>query len=74
MTDDLPPAAAPTAPVQPVMTARPMTKIFSEWAVDIAWPGGHKDTVNGFRDEAHARGWIKHESAAWIARLRGPRH
>ena len=46
---------------------------FSEWSVEIIWPSGHKDKVTGFRDEAHARGWIAQESKAWIAEMRAPR-
>jgi hypothetical protein len=46
---------------------------FSEWSVEIVWPSGHKDKVTGFRDEAHAKGWIAHESKAWIAKMRAPR-
>jgi hypothetical protein len=46
---------------------------FSEWVVEVTWPSGHKDTVQSFKSEAHALGWIKHESAAWIGKARGPR-
>lgn len=46
---------------------------FSEWSVEIVWPSGHKDKVTGFRDEAHAKGWIAHESKAWVAQMRAPR-
>ena len=46
---------------------------FSEWSVQIVWPSGHKDKVTGFRDEAHAKGWIAHESKAWVAQMRAPR-
>jgi len=47
--------------------------IFSEWYVLVTWPSGHTDRVQSFKSEAHARGWIEHESAGWIADKRGPR-
>jgi hypothetical protein len=47
--------------------------IFSEWYVLVTWPSGHTDRVQSFKNEAHARGWIEHESAGWIADKRGPR-
>lgn len=56
----------------PIMTPRP-SGFFSEWYVQVDWPGGHREKVQAFRDEAHARGWIEHESQAWIAKMRGPR-
>jgi hypothetical protein len=46
---------------------------FSEWCVHVAWPSGYKEIVNGFKNEAHARGWIEHESEKWIDEKRGPR-
>ena len=46
---------------------------FSEWYVLVTWPSGHTERVEAFRDEAHARGWIAQDSAAWIAKARGPR-
>jgi len=57
---------------EPIMTPK-AGGFFSEWSVEIAWSSGHKDKVTGFRDEAHARGWIAHESKAWIAQMRAPR-
>jgi hypothetical protein len=57
---------------QPTMTPKPLA-FFSEWCVEIAWPSGHKEKVNGFKNEAHAKGWIEHESAAWMDKVRGPR-
>jgi hypothetical protein len=56
----------------PIMEPRPLS-IFSEWYVHIVWPSGHEERVDGFRNEAHARGWIAQESKAWIAKARGPR-
>jgi hypothetical protein len=47
--------------------------IFSEWYVQVTWPSGHKERVQAFTSEAHARGWIAQESEAWIAEARGPR-
>ena len=46
---------------------------FSEWCVHVVWPSGFKETVNGFKNEAHARGWIEHEADKWIDSKRGPR-
>ena len=46
---------------------------FSEWYVQVTWPSGHTEVVQSFKNEAHARGWIAQESAAWIAKARGPR-
>jgi hypothetical protein len=46
---------------------------FSEWYVQIVWPDGRKKRVDGFSSEAHARGWIEHESRAYIADLTGPK-
>ena len=56
----------------PIMTPR-SGGFFSEWYVQVVWPGGHTEKVQSFKDEAHARGWIEHESKAWIAKVRGPR-
>ena len=39
----------------------------------VAWPSGYKEVVNGFKNEAHAKGWIEHESEKWIDEKRGPR-
>ena len=50
----------------PSLTPRQLT-FFSEWYVEIAWPNGRKRRVDGFSSEAHARGWIEHESSNWIA-------
>ncbi len=47
--------------------------VFSEWCVLVTWPSGYTEKVMSFRDEAHALGWIKSESAAWIDKTRGPR-
>jgi len=57
---------------EPIMTPK-AGGFFSEWSVQIVWPSGHKDKVTGFRDEAHAKGWIAHESKAWVAQMRAPR-
>ena len=46
---------------------------FSEWYVLVTWPSGHKEKVQAFTSEAHARGWIAQEGPAWIAKARGPR-
>jgi hypothetical protein len=46
---------------------------FSEWYVLIAWPSGYKEKLHGFKNEAHARGWIAKDSAAWLDEKRGPR-
>ena len=56
----------------PTMEPRPFG-VFSEWYVLVRWPSGHTEKVQSFRSEAHARGWIAQESAAWIAKARGPR-
>jgi hypothetical protein len=56
----------------PTFEPRPLG-IFSEWYVQIVWPSGHKERVDGFKNEAHARGWIATESAAWLDSTRGPR-
>ncbi len=53
-------------PAAPTLTPQSMG-FFSEWCVVVVWPDGRRKRVNGFRDEAHARGWIEHESAAWLA-------
>ena len=50
----------------PTMTPRELPG-FSDWYVVIAWPDGSQRRVNGFTSEAHAKGWIAHESAAWLA-------
>lgn len=57
---------------RPTMTPRQMG-FFSDWYVQVVWPSGAKDRVDGFASEAHARGWIEHESAAWIDRATRPR-
>jgi len=59
-------------PDEPIMTPK-AGGFFSEWSVEIVWASGHKDKVTGFRDEAHAKGWIAHESKAWVAQMRAPR-
>ncbi len=41
--------------------------IFSEWYVKIVWPNGKTERVDGFTSEAHARGWIEHDSEVWLA-------
>ena len=56
---------------EPIFTPRPMG-FFAEWYVQVVWPNGYKQKVNGFRDEAHARGWIAHESKDWVIQQRGP--
>jgi hypothetical protein len=55
----------------PTMTPRQLG-FFSDWYVDIRWPNGAKQRVDGFTSEAHARGWIEHESASWLANSRRP--
>jgi hypothetical protein len=55
----------------PTMTPRQMN-MFSDWYVVVVWPDGHKQQVNGFKDERHARGWIEHESQAWLAKAARP--
>lgn len=55
----------------PTMTPRQMG-FFSEWYVQVVWPNGYKQEVHGFRDEAHARGWIAQEGRAWVVQQRGP--
>jgi hypothetical protein len=57
----------------PTMTPRPLS-FFSDWYVEVVWPDGDKQKVTGFESEAHARGWIEHESKAWLARARRPRN
>jgi hypothetical protein len=53
---------------KPIMTPHALG-FFSEWYVLVEWPNGRKQKVNGFKNEAHARGWIEQESAAWIANI-----
>ncbi len=57
---------------KPTFTPKSMG-FFSEWYVQVVWPSGYKENVNGFRNEAHAKGWIEHESEKWIDEKRGPR-
>jgi len=52
---------------KPTMTPHQLPT-FSEWCVQVVWPNGREKRVNGFENEAHARGWIEHESQAWIAK------
>lgn len=40
---------------------------FSDWYVLVTWPNGEKQKVAGFTSEAHARGWIEHDSKTWLA-------
>ena len=47
--------------------------MFSEWYVQVTWPSGHTERVQAFKSEAHARGWIEKESAAWLDESRSPR-
>jgi hypothetical protein len=61
-----------TEPAEPTMTPRQLG-FFSDWYVEVVWPSGQKDQVSGFTSEAHARGWIAHESQAWIGKARAPR-
>jgi hypothetical protein len=56
---------------KPKMTPRQLT-FFSEWYVEVVWPNGGKQRVDGFSSEAHARGWIEHESMNWIVNARRP--
>jgi hypothetical protein len=56
----------------PTLEPRPL-KFFSEWYVRVVWPDGQKQRVDGFENEAHARGWIASESAEWIANARQSR-
>jgi hypothetical protein len=55
------------------MTPRQLS-FFSEWFVEVVWPNGAKQRVHGFSSEAHARGWIAHESASWLVNVRHPGH
>jgi hypothetical protein len=57
---------------KPTFTPKSMG-FFSEWTVQVEWPSGYKEVVNGFKNEAHAKGWIQHESEKWIDEKRGPR-
>jgi hypothetical protein len=62
----------PMSEADPILTPRQLG-FFSEWFVEVVWPSGRKERVDGFSSEAHARGWIAHESAAWIDEVRRPR-
>jgi hypothetical protein len=57
---------------KPTFTPKSMG-FFSEWYVHVVWRSGYTENVNGFKSEAHARGWIEHESEKWIDEKRGPR-
>ena len=46
---------------------RPEHWFFSDWKIIVVWPNGVKQQINGFTSEAHAQGWITHNSAEWIA-------
>jgi len=50
----------------PTLTPRQLG-FFSDWKVLVVWPNGLKQQINGFTSEAHARGWITHNSSDWIA-------
>lgn len=50
----------------PTLTPRQLG-FFSDWKIIVVWPNGVKQQINGFSSEAHARGWITHNSAEWIA-------
>jgi hypothetical protein len=60
------------ADVTPKMEPRSFG-LFSEWYVLVTWPSGHTEKVHAFKSEAHARGWIDKDSAAWLDEKRGPR-
>ena len=73
MTESDPaPAAAPAPEPGPTMIPKSLG-FFSEWYVQVIWPSGKKDRIDGFENEAHARGWIAQESAAWIEQAKKPR-
>ena len=50
----------------PTLTPRQLG-FFSDWKIIVVWPNGVKQQINGFTSEAHAQGWITHNSAEWIA-------
>jgi NTP pyrophosphatase (non-canonical NTP hydrolase) len=50
----------------PTLTPKQMG-FFSDWKVLVVWPNGVKQQINGFSSEAHAQGWITHNSAEWVA-------
>jgi NTP pyrophosphatase (non-canonical NTP hydrolase) len=49
----------------PTLTPRQLG-FFSDWKVLVVWPNGLKQQINGFTSEAHAQGWITHNSSDWI--------
>ena len=51
----------------PTLTPKQIGFFFSDWKILVVWPNGLKQQINGFTSEAHARGWIDHNSADWIA-------
>jgi hypothetical protein len=44
------------------------------WFVRLTLPHGLQPQINGFRREAEAQAWIKHESADWLNSYEGGRY
>lgn len=53
------PSPAPT--FEPVESKRS-----SAWYVQIVWPTGFTEHVNGFGSKSEAAKWIETDSAAWL--------
>ena len=48
-------------------------KMGPEWYVRVALPNGERPTLGGFKTEAEAVEWIKHESGVWLKGYEGGR-
>jgi hypothetical protein len=44
------------------------------WFVRLTLPHGLQPQITGFRREAEAAAWIKHESADWLKKYEGGRY
>jgi hypothetical protein len=44
------------------------------WFVRLSLPHGLQPQITGFRREAEAEAWIKHESAEWLKKYEGGRY
>lgn len=50
---------------RPTMTPRAL-KDGSAWYIDLTWPDGRTEQIDGFLSESEIGDWISRKSAAWL--------
>jgi len=49
----------------PTMTPRAL-KDGSAWYIELTWPDGRTEQIDGFQSEAEISDWISRKFAAWL--------